>query len=193
MERLYVLLNEEGQPAAKAALESPLDAEVFQFRLVGTHEDVLADLEQVKMVGSEEGSPDFAGVIERRRGERFTVRPTAPLDQSARKNLRMETHFNSLIYPVSGSWKGQRMVRGADLSCGGVAFYCVQPLEVDEIVELVLPVTDEPLILKVQIMRVMKKPDNPIPLYAARFVEMIHDEEALVRKAVFGIQIASAR
>lgn len=188
MERYYMILDEQEHPLAKAVLESSLDAEVAQFRVLeGIH--ALEGRNKIELVGSGESDPDFAGTIERCRGERITVRPIAPLGPEARKNLRIETSFRSVLYPVSGSWKGRRFIRGEDISCGGVAFYCAQTLEVGEIVELVLPITDEPLLLQIQILRVHTN-NRPLPLYAAKFVSLIHDEEALIRKAIFGIQRA---
>ena len=60
-----------------------------------------------------------------------------------------------------------------------------------EIVELVLPVTDSPLVIKTQILRTLKEEGN-VPLYAAKFIDLIQDEEALIRKAEFSIQIRTS-
>ena len=49
-----------------------------------------------------------------------------------------------------------------------------------------------PLLLKVQIMRI-RESDGALTLYAGRFVDMIHDEETLVRRAVFDIQLKTSR
>ena len=95
------------------------------------------------------------------------------------------------MYPVTGWWKGQRAFRAKDLSCGGIAFYSAYPLEDREIVEMVLPVTDSPLIVKTQVIREVNEVGSP-PLYAAKFVDLIQDEEALIRKAVFSIQIRTS-
>lgn len=189
MERYYMVLDEQEHLLAKAVLESSLEGEVAQFRIL----EEIQSLEcrgQVELVGGGESDPDFLGTIERRKGERILVRPTAPLGPETRKNLRIETSFRSLLYPISGTWKGRRFISAVDISCGGIAFYCAQPLEVEEVAELVLPITDEPLLLPIQILRIHAE-NRPIPLYAAKFVNLIHDEEALIRKAIFGIQRAS--
>ena len=95
------------------------------------------------------------------------------------------------MYHVTGRWKGQRTICGKDLSCGGVAFYTAKPLEMREIIELVLPVTDFPLVVRAQVIRAISEEPEKY-LYAAKFVDLIHDEEALIRKAVFSIQIRTA-
>ena len=59
-------------------------------------------------------------------------------------------------------------------------------------VEMVLPVTDSPLVVRTQILRVLPDETSDQPLYASKFVDLIHDEEALIRKAVFSIQISAS-
>ena len=93
---------------------------------------------------------------------------------------------------VTGNWKGQRPIRGHDLSCGGVAFHSERELQPREIVQIVLPVTDEPMVLKTRILRPIPT-DEPVPLYASQFVDLILDEEIMIRKAVFSIQVSHPR
>lgn len=192
IERIYLLSNQEDKALAKASLISPLDLQTVQFEVLTERGEGLQVGQTLRFIGHNEGDPDFVGEIQTRKENRIVVRSTAPLDKSARKNLRVDVDFNSLLYPISGDWKGQRMIRGIDLSCGGVAFYCAQTLQVGEVVEMVLPMTTNPLLLKVQIMRI-REATGPLGLYAGRFVDMIHDEETLVRRAVFDIQLQSAR
>lgn len=190
--RQYLILNSDGYPMAEANLISPVDQEVLLFELPEEKEGWFHPQDQIQLVGAEESSPDFLGTVERCRGNRVNVRPNVPLDARVRKNLRVVSHFQGLLYPISGNWKGQRMVHGEDLSCGGVAFYCNQVLNVDETAELVLPVTTQPLIVPIKVLRIEQQKDAPTR-YAARFIDLIHDQEAMIRKAVFEIQIASAR
>ena len=58
-------------------------------------------------------------------------------------------------------------------------------------VQVVLPVTDSPLLLRAKILRDLPTED-PVPLYASRFVDLCLDEEMAIRKAVFSIQIRTA-
>ena len=192
MGRSYLIVNDRDKAVGKAELASPLGGEVIQFRLLVERGEPIEVGQVLRFMGNEESTPDFEGRVERRREDQIVVRSTAPLDKSTRKNLRVDVQFSSLIYPISGSWKGQRVIRGEDLSCGGVAFYCTEKLQVGEIAQIVLPMTENPLLLQVEILRIHTD-RGPLPLYASRFVEMIHDEEALVRRAVFDIQLMAAR
>ncbi|NBI67703.1 PilZ domain-containing protein [Pseudoflavonifractor sp. 60] len=190
-EHLYLVLDSKGTPLANAVLESPPNAEVLQIRVLNDKVDDVAAHREIQLIGIDDSTPNRIGVIVRQREDQLVIQPTAALDSNARENLRILTDFSSVMYPVSGSWKGQKAVRAKDLSCGGVAFYTTAPLVHREIVELVLPVTDHPLVVKTQVIREVKEEGSP-PLYAAKFVDLIQDEEALIRKAVFSIQIRTS-
>ena len=190
-ERLYLLLDSKGTPLANAVLESPPNSEVLQIRVLNDKVEDVAAHREIQLIGIDDSTPNRVGVIVRQREDQLVIQPTAALDANARENLRTLTSFSSVMYPVSGRWKGQKNVKGKDLSCGGVAFYSDCRLENREIVELVLPVTDQPLVVKTQVIRTLEEEGAP-PLYAAKFVDLIQDEEALIRKAVFSIQIRTS-
>ena len=190
-DRLYLILDSQGVPLANAVLESPPNSEVLQIRILGGKEEAVAAHREIQLIGIDDSTPNRVGVIVRQREDQLVIQPTAALDANARENLRILTTFSSVMYPVSGRWKGQKNVKGKDLSCGGVAFYSDCRLENREIVELVLPVTDQPLVVKTQVIRTLEEEGAP-PLYAAKFVDLIQDEEALIRKAVFSIQIRTS-
>ena len=188
-ERLYLILDSKGTPLANAVLESPPKSEVLQIRVLGGKEEVVAAHQELQLIGMDDSSPDRVGLIVRQREDRFVIQPTAALGPAARENLRILTTFSSVMYPVTGRWKGQRTFRAKDLSCGGVAFYTKIPLDVREIVEIVLPVTDSPLVVRAQVLRQLASEPEEEPLYASKFVDLIQDEEAMIRRAVFSIQL----
>ena len=191
MKQLYLILDRDGSPIEQGYLESPPGVEVLQFELLRDEEDLpdLTNHKIVQLIGLDNNSPSMMGEIVRQRGNRLSVKPTARLGVEARENLRILTDFESVMYPVTGFWKGQRYIKGHDLSCGGLAFHTYESLKDREIVEAVLPVTDEPLVVKMRILRQLPT-EEEIPLYAARFVDLCMDEEFFIRKAVFSIQVS---
>ena len=191
-ERLYLILDSKGTPLANAVLESPPNSEVLQIRILGGKEEAVAAHREIQLIGMDDSTPNRVGVIIRQRDDKMVIQPTAALDPAARENLRILTDFESVMYPVTGRWKGQRTFKAKDLSCGGIAFWSGIPLEEREIVEMVLPVTDSPLVVKTQVLRRLEDDSTELPLYASKFVDLIQDEESLIRKAVFSIQIDSA-
>ena len=191
-ERLYLILDSQGVPLANAVLESPPNSEVLQIRILNDKVEAVAAHREIQLIGMDDSTPNRVGVIIRQRDDKMVIQPTAALGPNARENLRILTDFSSVMYPVTGRWKGQRVIKAKDLSCGGIAFWSTIFLEDREIVEMVLPVTDSPLLIKTQVLRVLPDESSRLPLYAAKFVDLIHDEEALIRKAVFSIQIRTA-
>lgn len=195
MERLYLILNREGIPLAQAVLESPPGAEVVQMRLL--QEDDNTDyikVGEVQLIGLDNSMTSKRGVVTMQRGPRLVIRPGEVLGAQARENLRIQTDFESVMYPVSGFWKGQRPIQGHDLSCGGLAFYSERPaLKAGEVVEVVLPVTDEPLLLHLRVLRELNSDREGLLLYASRFIDICLDEEVSIRKAVFSIQLNAPR
>ena len=191
-EHLYLILDSKGTPLANGILESPTNSEVLQLRILSGKEETVAAHRELQLIGMDDGTPNRVGVIIRQREDKIVVQPTGALGADARENLRILTDFESVMYPVSGRWKGQRALKAKDLSCGGLAFYPGVALEPREIVEIVLPVTDSPLVIKTQVLRPLEDESSQLPLYAAKFVDLIHDEEALIRKAVFSIQIRTS-
>ena len=190
MERLYLILDGTGQALAQAVLESPRITEVVQLRLTEETELDFLQVGEIQCIGLDNGSASMRGVVTMQRGDRLVIRPGAMLGAEARENLRIQTDFESVMYPITGYWKGQRHIKGHDLSCGGLAFYSESPaLKAGEVVQIVLPVTDSPLLLRTRILRKLNT-DEPDPLYAARFVDLCLDEEVAIRKAVFSIQVS---
>ena len=189
MERLYLILDSGGTPLTQAILESPPNSDVFQLRLLLDDPSELDGHTDVQLIGLDDSAPARRGIITRRREDRLVVQPTENLGAAARENLRVPTAFESVMCPVSGAWRGQRALKGNDLSCGGMSFFTMEPLEVGETAEVVLPVTDEPLLLHFKVLRTLPS-QTPVPLYAAKFVDLILDQEILIRKAVFSIQVS---
>ena len=192
MERLYLILDSNGQALAQAVLESPRITEVVQLRLTEETDLDFLQVGEIQCIGLDNNSASMRGVVTMQRGERLVIRPGAMLGVEARENLRIQTDFESVMYPVTGYWKGQRAIQGHDLSCGGVAFHTEQSLKVGEVVQIVLPVTDSPLLLRTRVLRQLNT-DEPLPLYAARFTNLCLDEEFLIRKAMFSIQVERPR
>ena len=191
MRQLYLILDRDGSPLDQGYLESPPGMEILQFELTRDEEDVqdLTGHTIVQLIGLDDKSPSMQGEIVRQRGNRLAVKPTGQLGPEARENLRIMTDFESVIYPVTGFWKGQRPIQAHDLSCGGLAFHSAEELRDREVVEVVLPVTDQPLVVHMRILRRLPVPAE-VPLYAGRFVDLCMDEEVFIRKAVFSIQVS---
>lgn len=189
--KLYALLDSRNAVLAQGRLENPPDAPDWQVRVPEDKISAVMEHEEIQLVPIDGDGDALLGRVRRNRNDLIVLQKLQSLGSEMRQNLRMPTHFQSFIYPVSGGWKGRRQAEANDLSCGGVAFFCAQQREDGEVVELVVPITSEPLILKCQVLRRRPSDRENEVLYAAKFVEMCDDEEMIVREAVFSVQVRS--
>ena len=157
--QIYLLLDSKSAPLARGVLETAPDGPILQIRVLDGKEDEVAQHEVIQLVGME-----------------------------FRRNLRVPVKFKSFIYPLSGIWKGRGEVQSVDISCGGIAFYGQYGLENGETLEIVIPITAKPMVLRCQILRQQMLRNNRA-FYAAKFVDMCNDEETLLREAVFRVQL----
>lgn len=187
-ERLYLLLDSVNNPLARGKLEGPQNGEIFQMLVLDNDVEKVARHEVIVLMSMSGSEPPLQCRIVRQRGDRVALEKIASLDPDLRRNLRVPIKFDTFIYPITGRWRGRRAVQSIDLSCGGVAFYGDDGLEAGERLEMVIPVTEEPVILRCEVLR-RKELRNDKLLYAVKFVDMCEDEEVTVREAVFSIQL----
>jgi len=184
----YMILDSRSTAVARGYLESPPDSTVWYIRVLDGAENRVMQHEYLQLVSMDESAPAKLGRILRQKDNIIVLEPINDLDNHVQQNLRVLVKFSTYIYPLSGNWKGRLPAISHDLNCGGIAFFCAAPLEEKELLEIVIPITANPLVLKVQVLR--KRPTNAnIPMYSAKFVDLVREEEALVCEAVFSQQI----
>lgn len=184
----YLILDSRGNAVAHGI--SDYDPKQAKWRMVVDDGDLeeVAKHTNLRLVGNSDAVPALEARIVQREGNVIVLEPLRRLEQSLRRNLRIPVRFISYLYPRSGSWKGRVPIISKDLSCGGLAFYCPRPLEIGEAVQTVIPVTSQPLLLDMEILRCYSKPGEDY-LYAARFSYLLREAESMVREAVFSLQI----
>ncbi len=181
----YLLMSTDSKLLARGELISPPDSINMQINITeGSVADVIA-AETVQAISLNDQFPMRLGRVILRRGRLVVLDPLRELSASLRQNLRMPVDFESFVYPRGG---GRARIRAEDLSCGGVAFYTAWDFALRERFEIVIPITEEaPLLLNAEVLR--QTPYGPLKKYAAQFVDLIHDEEARIREAVFYVQL----
>ena len=194
MQQLYLLLDSRGTALAQARPQGPnaTSGELWQLIVLDDKIDLVLKHKKFKLMSISDSSPSHEGTLVRSRNDivQLEVRKTAANGTNMRKNFRMPVSVDSFIYPLTGGWPGRRKVVTQDLSCGGVAFFTDHSLRGGERFEIVIPVTSEPLVVEGEVLRVRPSENGGSILYAARFVELCDDEEALLREAVFNLQLS---
>jgi len=191
VENQYLVLDSRGEALARAILEGRRDGPNLQFEILDNGADAVMAHEQLQFLPIADDREALLGRVLRCRGERVTVERLQKLDSELRQNLRMPISFEVPIYPITGRWWGRIWVESNDLSCGGLSFYTRYPMEDGERFEVVVPITSQPVILRCEIIRERPCAREGMIMYAAKFVDMCHDEEMLVREAVFNVQLST--
>lgn len=183
---MYFLLDSNNQTVARGMLRSPEDDPTLQVKVL---DDKISDVmrhEQIRLVSLKGNTPAVVTKVSRCRNDTVVLER---LYTDKRKNLRVPTQFQSFIYPLDDTWRGRRRIKANDISCGGVAFFYEGQLQDHERLELVVPVTTQPLILQCEVLRKRPSDQEDTHLYALKFVDMCDDEESMVREATFSIQL----
>lgn len=185
----YLIMDTQNHALANGEVVSPPGETPIRLNILDNKVDDVTAHEVIILLSSSSEELPVQCRILRSRGDMVMAEKIATLDPEVRRNLRVPVKFDTFIYPVASSyWKGRQPVQSIDLSCGGVAFYGDEGLEVEEKLEMVIPVTEEPVILRCQILRKQALRNDKL-LYAVKFVDMCEDEEVTVREAVFSIQL----
>ena len=189
---LYLMLDSKGTPIARGRVQGGTGGQYWQIQVEDGKIDEILEHKKLKLLSIMDTGPSYEGVIVRSRNDMIQLE-VSKINRDAgdmRKNLRVVVRFQSLIYPVTGQWKGRREIESNDLSAGGIAFYTDHSLQVGEQLEVVIPVTSEPLVVTCQVLRMRPTERAAVPLmYAAKFVDLCNDEETLLREAVFNLQL----
>lgn len=189
---LYLLLDSSGTALAQAKIKGPASGDLWQMEVLDDGVEQVLKHKKFKLMSITDSSPTYEGVMERSRNDmvQLRVRKMANSGKDMRKNLRVRVQFKSFIYPASGGWRGRREVESNDLSCGGIAFYTDHSLQIGEQLEIVIPVTSQPLVVRCEILRQRRTEYPASMMYAAKFVDLCNDEETLLRESVFNLQLS---
>ena len=187
---LYLMLDSKSNPIARGRVQGKTDGPFWQIQVEDGKIDEILEHKKLKLLSITDTGPSYEGVIVRSRNDMIQLEVTklTPDSGDMRKNLRVVVHFKSFIYPISGSWRGRRVVESNDLSAGGIAFFTDHSLQIGEQLEVVIPVTSQPLVVRCELLR-MRPTERADILYAAKFVELCNDEETLLRESVFNLQL----
>ncbi|MDR3729460.1 MAG: PilZ domain-containing protein [Oscillospiraceae bacterium] len=187
----YLILDSCGNAVARGTSEHDPVGNVWKLHIEDGDVQQVMSHACISLVGDSEAVPALEGKVLRWEGDTVFLEPIRPLGEAVRKNLRIPVRFVSYLYPVSGHWRGRVPIVSRDLSCGGLAFFCPRPLEIGETAQVVIPVTAQPLVLTLRILRIQSTREGET-FYAARFIDLLREEESMVREAVFNLQLKNS-
>lgn len=189
-EERCVLLTSGNVPLAQGVIRQSSGG-LFQVEILDGKASQVEPHEIIHLVGTGGEKPlQVQCHLTRLRGDTAVLEKMSDLDPEFRRSLRVPTRFASFVYPISGSWKGRMAIQSIDLSCGGIAFYGTDGMEIGETAEVVVPTQAEPVLVTMQILRKHALKHDKI-YYAAKFTALRSEEDRLICERVFSLQLSS--
>ena len=186
-----LLLNRDSMLLARGEMKSAPDDPHIEIELISGEGEKIESADIVQVVPSDKTARPRMGRYVMHRDDRVVLKPMRAFGAALRENFRVPVFFESFIYPREG---GRAVFHSLDLSCGGIALYCNRSFDVGEVFEVVIPITAEgPLLLDCEVLRAAPFEGNAAWKYAAKFVDLINDQEAALREAVFQLQVQTAQ
>ena len=162
----------------------------IQIRITSGDVAAIREAQVIQVVPTKQGLPPQMGRFLLNRDNLVVLEQMRATGAAMRENFRMPVDFESYAYLPEG---GRAAIRALDLSCGGIAMYSAHPFYLGEIVEIAIPITaDGPLLVDCEILRATPF-NGPIQRFAGRFVNLIDDQEAALREAVFLAQMQTVQ
>lgn len=183
----FFILDDQAMPIARAVLESAAEEQTLQMRLLDGPCEALQEDMVVQLISMGQEDREWLCRLRRVRDARLLVDKMKSVEGKLRRELRIACEFESYLYPVDDSFTGRYAVTVRNLSCGGVAFSSAVPLPLRQRGEIVVALGN-PLLLPVQLIR-EDGLDRGQFIYGAKFIDLIPEEESMVRERVFGIQL----
>ncbi|MBQ3497230.1 MAG: PilZ domain-containing protein, partial [Oscillospiraceae bacterium] len=156
----------------------------------GEAASVLAE-ETVELVRLGDEMYTIVGRVKGQKGKYILLERIIGRSGDARRSLRVPIDYDTYIYPADGTWEGRCLVKCKDLSCGGIAFHLPMELTLGERVDVVVRTQEEPLVIRGEVLRQLEKKGD-MRGYAVCFRDICPDEDALLCKEVFGVQLRAA-
>lgn len=123
----------------------------------------------------------WRGKVTRQREEQIIFLAEEQIGENFRRHLRISINFETYIY-LAKDPKKRLKVKANDISCGGIGIYCDKHLSIGERFDIVLPCTEPPIIVPMEVLRILKDKPNT---YACQFVNLLGQEEALIQESIF--------
>ena len=190
--RRYLLLSSDSVPLAEGTAEGMQRDGPIRLQLFRGGAERLSGQGMIQLLGMDVDDVPLQCHILQLEEKLVVLDPIMTLQPELRRNLRIPVQFDSFLYPLTGNWTGRRRLRSIDLSCGGLAFYADDRLEIGERAEAVVPTNTQPLVMRIQILR--RQPlENDLAYYGSKFVDMHRTEEQMICETVFSIQLQNRR
>lgn len=186
-ENVWMLFDTAYTLVGQAILETQEGDSIAVLRPIGENADDTRQLHIVLFSPADDPQVVYRGEVGGRRGGKLYLELVTRMEADTRRQLRVRMEFHSKLIRMQNGAPFRVSLKSIDLSGGGIAFECPAELQIGEVCEVVIPVTHPMLVLQMQILR--KEPVSSLKWkYSAKFIELVHEEEANLMQAIFSEQ-----
>ena len=190
-EEKYLILSENDMVLCEAILvDSGADKVVMQ---VNENIKSLGGLEVVKFHKMQSYAETYQGHIAQVTANTVTINNVVNISAQMRSELKVKIRFETHLTKVSvlGEVENQGSIPivSRDISCGGICFMAKADLDVEDTYEIVIPITAEPILADLKIVRKEFLPEEKLFVYGSKFIDFNIHGERILREAVFKLQM----
>ena len=140
----------------------------------------------------------FEGEVCQVKEDRLYVDGVVNISACMRSDLKVKVKSSSTITIADkdkkdGDGEERYLVSFLDISCGGLCIQSSADLDTDRVYEIIIPITVEPIMLNFEIKRKNFDEERKVYIYGGRFKNLNHNEERLLREAIFRLQMRENR
>ncbi len=190
-EEKYLILSENDMVLCEAVLEkSGADKMVMK---VKDSAKSLKDLAMVKFHKMQSYAETYQGHILSISGNTVTINKVVNISAQMRSELKVKIRFETHLTKITmlGEVENQMSIPvvSRDISCGGICFLAKTDLDTQSTYEIVIPITSEPILADLKVVRKEFVPEENIFIYGAKFIDFNINGERMLREAVFKLQM----
>ncbi|NLK37281.1 MAG: PilZ domain-containing protein [Epulopiscium sp.] len=153
----------------------------------------ISRMEKIRFHKVEDYPEMFEAEVYQVKGEKLFVENLKNITAQLRSDLKVRVSYKSSVRVIDSASPLNINIQSRDISCGGICFQAEQDLMTTELYETVVPITQDPIILKLRIIRKVFDKEKNVYVYGARFVELKHNEERMLRQAIFRLQMIARK
>lgn len=184
---LWMLFDPAYTLVDQAVLESKRGDCIAVLRPVGENIKEAMQMHIVLFSWAEDPRIVYRGEVVSRRAGRLYLENVTRMEPDTGHHLRVRMDFRSKLLYMRGGRIFPAPIVSFDLSAGGIAFFSPAELEIHEECEVVIPVTSTMLVVRMRILH-GEVATSQNWKYAACFLDLSNEEEAMIRQAIFSEQ-----
>lgn len=194
----YVLMTEKNRTITEAYLvfsnDNGLVFRILSKEMAGR----IAEMKRIRYQKQETYAETFEADIYDMKLDKIYVENISNVSATLRSELKVKVKFNTTISVVDEVEQEQDevvnlQVATKDISCGGFCFHCSKELNTKYLYETIIPLWDEPMIANFRILRKVQMPETNEFSYGCQFQHLNHQEERVLREAIFRLQMMMHR